>query len=117
MNSTPPGAPEPPKLPWSFWLVAFAPALAAVLADVFVASQKLRGMDYLNLLLGAGAICGLIANLITSPLAGLRYAKWHKPTTWRVGHVVLYALMFFVLNLLLLPAGCSVAGLSTKVFW
>ena len=95
--------------------MAFAPALASVLADVFLAFQNM-GREGLDFVMGTTMLCGLPINLVTSTLAGLRYAKWHKPTTWRVGHVVGYALMFFVLNLLLLPAGCAVAGLSTKVF-
>ena len=111
----PPESSEPPKLPWSFWPVAFAPALASVLANVFIASQNM-GRVALEFVIGNTVICGLPINLVTSTLAGLRYAKRHKPTAWRVGHVVGYALMFFVLNLLLLPAGCAVAGLSTKLF-
>jgi hypothetical protein len=106
---------EPTRLSWTFWLVAFAPAIVAAAADTVVAAQRLRGMESLNLLIGTSVTFGIVLNLVCAPLAGLRFAKHSKPTTWRAIHAGGYALLFFVMNLLLLPVGCVVAGGVSKV--
>jgi hypothetical protein len=106
---------EPTRLSWTFWLVAFAPAIAAAAADTVVAAQRLRGMESLNLLVGTSAACGVVLNLVCAPLAGIRFAQHSKPATWRAIHAGAYALLFFVMNLILLPVGCVVAGGISKV--
>jgi hypothetical protein len=103
------------RLSWSFWLVALAPAIVAAAADTAVAAQRLRGMESPNLLMGTSVAFGLVLNLVCAPLAGIRFAQNSKPATWRAIHAVAYALLFFVMNLLLLPVGCVAAGGISKV--
>lgn len=106
---------ESARLSWIFWLVAFAPAIVAAAAATVVAAQRLRGMESLNLLMGTSVTFGVVLNLVCAPLAGIRFAQHSKPTTWRAIHAVACALLFFVMNLLLLPVGCVVAGGVSKV--
>ncbi|HEY0550149.1 MAG TPA: hypothetical protein VGF13_11160 [Verrucomicrobiae bacterium] len=106
---------ESTRLPWTSWLVVFAPAIVSAAANTFVAAQRLRGMESLNLLMGTSVTFGIVLNLVCAPLAGIRFARHRKPTTWRALHAAAYALLFFVLNLLLLPVGCVVAGGVSKV--
>jgi hypothetical protein len=67
-------------------------------------------MDALSWTLRVSAVCGVGLNLASSSIVGLRYAKWNKPTTWRARHAAGYALLFVLLNLLLLPAGLALGG-------
>jgi hypothetical protein len=81
------------RLSWSFWVAAFAPAIAAAAIDTIVAT-RLHGMNNLNTMMGAGTVFGVVLNLICPPLAGMRFAKYRRPTTWRVIQAAAYALLF-----------------------
>ena len=110
-----PDSNEQAGLGWSFWFVALAPTIAATAGNTLVAAQ-LSGSESIRPLLIVAFVCGVFINAVCSPLAGIRYTRRNKPTTWRWIHVALYSLLFFAMNVLLLPAGCAVAGALGKAF-
>ena len=97
------------KLRWAFWLLL--PLGAHATAMTVIATQNLPPQMRINAPLAASMICGLVVNLICSPLAGYHYARYHKPASWRASHVLGWTVLFFGLNIMLLPAGCGIGAL------
>ena len=102
-----------PRLRWSFWLVLFTPVITSVVLSVFIASQT-TGLDGIGPLVLGNLFCGIVLNLICSMMAGRHYAQYRNPEFHNTSKVLGWAFLFFLLNLILLPAGFALAGVLAK---